>query len=85
MQAHGSSTERPPIPLTAAEAAQWSCPPISYDFTYTIDGNKLMIDYANESVRDSEYEFTVDENTLTLIGGEGTVGGTYELKRSSKK
>ena len=60
-------------------------PSISYDFTYTIAGNKLMIDYANESVRDSEYEFTVDGNTLTLIGGEGTVGGTYELKRSSKK
>ena len=54
-------------------------PSISYDFTYTIDGNKLMIDYANESVRDSEYEFTVDGNTLTLIGGEGTVGRTYEL------
>ena len=60
-------------------------PSISYDFTYTIDGNKLMIDYANESVRDSEYEFTVDGNTLTLVGDEGTVGGTYELKRSSKK
>ncbi|MEQ2829994.1 DUF5640 domain-containing protein [[Ruminococcus] lactaris] len=44
-----------------------------------------MIDYANESVRDSEYEFTVDGNTLTLVGDEGTVGGTYELKRSSKK
>ena len=54
-------------------------PSISYDFAYTIDGNKLMIDYANESVRDSEYEFTVDGNPLTLIGGEGTVGGTYEL------
>ena len=54
-------------------------PSISYDFAYTIDGNKLMIDYANESVRDSEYEFTVDGNTLTLIGGEGTVGRTYEL------
>ncbi len=27
LQAHGSSTERPPIPLTAEEAAQWSCPP----------------------------------------------------------
>ena len=53
-------------------------PSISYDFTYTID-------YANESVRDSEYEFTVDGNTLTLVGDEGTGGGTYELKRSSKK
>lgn len=60
-------------------------PSISYDFTYTIDGNKLMIDYANESVRDSTYEFTTSGDTLTLIGGESTVGGTYELKRSSKK
>ncbi len=60
-------------------------PSISYDFTYTIDGNKLMIDYANESVRDSTYEFSTSGDTLTLIGGESTVGGTYELKRSSKK
>ncbi len=60
-------------------------PSISYDFTYTIDGNKLMIDYANESVRDSEYEFTVDGNTLTLVGDEGTVGGTYELKKKLKE
>ena len=35
-------------------------PSISYDFTYTIDGNKLVIDYSNESVDDSTYEFTVD-------------------------
>lgn len=28
-------------------------PSISYDFTYTIDGNKLVIDYINESVHDS--------------------------------
>ena len=61
------------------ETGAMELPSISYDFTYTIDGNKLMIDYANESVRDSEYEFTVDGNTLTLIGGEGTVGRTYEL------
>ena len=33
-------------------------PSISYDFTYTIDGNKLMINYANESVRDSEIHFS---------------------------
>lgn len=56
-------------------------PSISYDFTYTIDGNKLVIDYINESVHDSTYEFAVDDDTLTMVGGEGTVGGTYKLTR----
>ena len=56
-------------------------PSISYDFTYTIDGNKLVIDYINESVQDSPYEFAVDGDILTMVGGEGTVGGTYKLTR----
>ena len=56
-------------------------PSISYDFTYTIDGNTLVIDYSNESVHDSTYEFTVDGDILTMVGGEGTVGGTYKLTR----
>lgn len=60
-------------------------PSISYDFTYTIDGNKLVIDYSNESVHDSTYEFTVDGDILTMVGGEGTVGGTYELKKVPKQ
>lgn len=56
-------------------------PSISYDFTYTIDGNKLVIDYINESVHDSPYEFAVDGDILTMVVGEGTVGGTYKLTR----
>ena len=80
-----SASVPPEQPFASSGSGAMELPSISYDFTYTIDGNKLMIDYVNESVRDSEYEFTVDGNTLTLIGGEGTVGGTYELKRSSKK
>lgn len=56
-------------------------PSISYDFTYTIDGNKLVIDYINESVHDSPYEFAVDGDILTMVGGEGKVGGTYKLTR----
>ena len=42
-------------------------PSISYDFTYTIDGNKLMIDYANESVRDSEIHFSIINNRKKLF------------------
>ena len=56
-------------------------PSISYDFTYKIDGNTLVIDYINESVHDSTYEFAVDGDALTLIGGEGTAGGTYKLTK----
>ncbi len=56
-------------------------PSISYDFTYTIDGNKLVIDYINESVHASPYEFAVDGDILTMVGGEGKVGGTYKLTR----
>ena len=56
-------------------------PSISYDFTYTIDGNKLVIDFINESVHDSPYEFAVDVDILTMVGGEGKVGGTYKLTR----
>ena len=59
-------------------------PSISYDFTYTIDGNKLVIDYSNESVHDSTYEFTVDGDILTMVGGEGTVSGTYKLTRQEE-
>lgn len=60
-------------------------PSISYDFTYKIDGNTLVIDYSNESVHDSTYEFTVDGDILTMVGGEGTVGGTYELTKVHDK
>ena len=42
-------------------------PSISYEFTYTIDGNKLMIDYANESVRDSEIHFSIFNNRKKLF------------------
>ena len=56
-------------------------PNVTYEFTYEIKKDKISIDYENESVRDGTYTFSVDEDKLTLIGGEGTVGGTYTLTR----
>ena len=56
-------------------------PNVTYEFTYEIKKDKISIDYENESVRDGTYTFSVEDNTLTLIGGEGTVGGTYTLTR----
>lgn len=56
-------------------------PNVTYEFTYEIKKDQISIDYENESVRDGTYTFSVDGDKLTLIGGEGTVGGTYTLTR----
>ena len=56
-------------------------PNVTYEFSYDIKKDQISIDYESESVRDGTYTFTVEDNTLTLIGGEGTVGGTYTLTR----
>lgn len=62
-------------------------PNVTYDFTYTIKGDQISIDYENESVRDGTYTFSVEEDKLTLIGGKGTaeVGKVYELTRVDEK
>lgn len=54
-----------------------------YEFTYTIDGNTLKIDFALDYVTDCEYDFKLENNTLTLIGGNGTAnpGQEYILER----
>ena len=45
--------------------------------------DQISIDYENESVRDGTYTFTVEDNTLTLIGGEDTaeIGKEYVLTK----
>lgn len=43
------------------------------------------IDFVNESAHDATYEFSVKGDTLILIGGEGTIGGTYELTKVHDK
>ncbi len=44
-----------------------------YDFTYTIDGDQIHIDFKNETVHDGTYTFTVTGNKLIIVGGEGEV------------
>ena len=56
-------------------------PSKTYDFTYKIDNDQIHIDYKNESVHDGSYTFTVVNDKLTLVGGAGTIGGTYELTK----
>lgn len=54
---------------------------VRYDYTYKTTGNKLTIDFSEDVVRDCEYTFSIDGTELTLIGGENTDGGTYQLTK----
>lgn len=56
-------------------------PQTVYSYTYTVKGDTLRIDFESDSIHDSAYTITVDGNTLTMVGGEGTAGGTYTLTK----
>ena len=56
-------------------------PNSTYGFTYEIETNQLIIDYKDDSLHDGSYTFEINGDKLTLIGGEGTVGGTYALTK----
>ena len=53
----------------------------SYTFTYEVNDGILMIDYTDEALSDARYQYSVESGTLTLIGLEGTSGGTYTLNK----
>ncbi len=54
-----------------------------YDYSYTVVGDRLNIDFAEENVIDCDYTYSIKGNKLTLIGGEHTAepGKAYELKK----
>ena len=54
---------------------------ISYEYTYKIKGEKVIIDFTEDVIRDCDYTFSVDGTELTLKGGTGTDGGTYTLNK----
>ena len=54
-----------------------------YSYSFKIKGSKLRIDFDNDAVHDATYDFSVKGDKLTLVGGEGTIGGEYELTKES--
>ena len=54
---------------------------VTYTYVYSIKGEKLTIDFTEDIVRDCDYTFSVNNTTLTLVGGNGTDGGTYKLNK----
>ena len=54
---------------------------VHYEYTYIISGDNLKLDFTEDVVRDCDYKFEVNGKSLVLTGGDGTDGGTYQLKR----
>jgi len=54
---------------------------LEYDYRYKVRRNRLKLDFADEAVEDCVYKFDITGNNLTLEGGKGTTGGTYQLQR----
>lgn len=54
---------------------------VSYAYVYRINGDKLILDFTENVVRNCEYTFSLDGAKLSLKGGTGTDGGTYSLNK----
>ena len=57
-------------------------PDEDYAFSYKIDGDQLSLDFVSSKATDGTYTASVSGDTLTLVGGKGTIGGTFELSKS---
>ena len=53
----------------------------TYSYTYTVNGEKLILDFTDDIVMDCDYTFSINNATLTLVGGTGTDGGNYKLNK----
>ena len=56
-------------------------PMADYSFSYTIDENKVSIDFENEKSIDSDYEFSFEDEKLILKGINKT-SGTYTFTKN---
>ncbi len=55
---------------------------LMYPFTYRVEDDLVSLCFENAYITDAVYSFTVEEDRLTLIGGDGTTGGVYTLSKS---
>lgn len=56
---------------------------VHYQYSYSVSGKTIKLDFTDDVVRDCEYSFSVEDEALVLIGGEGTDKGTYKLVKVS--
>lgn len=54
----------------------------SYVFSYEVGSDSISMDFISDRVMDCEYSLSVSGDKLTLTGGKGTTGESFELTRS---
>lgn len=52
-----------------------------YNFTYTVDEDKVYLDFESESAKDVGYTFTVQGDKLTLVRIGDIITGSFELTK----
>ena len=52
-----------------------------YAYRYFVEGDRLSLDFEDDRAHDCVYTFLLSDGGLTLTGGAGTTGGTWELTR----
>ena len=54
-----------------------------YKYKFKTEDGKVVLNFYSKNVEDATYSYSINEsnNTLTLIGEEGTAGGEYTLNR----
>lgn len=52
-----------------------------YPFAYTMEDDLLTIDFYDENAHDSQFTYQLDDNVLTLVGGNKDLKGTYVLEK----
>ncbi len=54
---------------------------VRYDYSFSLDNGKLVLDFYKDIVKDCEYEYSITASELSIIGGNGTDGGSYSLSK----
>lgn len=50
-----------------------------YSYSYKNSKSEIKLDFEEDFIMDCCYKYSIDGDVLTLIGSEGTDGGTYTL------
>lgn len=56
-------------------------PEKSYEFSYELTEEEVHIDFVNEQIEDSSYNYNIEKDKLTLFGAVGTEEFSYEMQK----
>ena len=54
-----------------------------FAFKYTVKDDQLKLNFSSSKASDGTYTASVDNDTLHLEGGEGTIGASFDLTKAN--